>query len=420
MNPQALALLIFLITYAVIVSERVHRTLAALLGGMLMISLGVISQEAAFRALDLNVIFLLTGMMMIAYLLGETGIFQWLAVKAVRLGKGEPVRILVVLCAITAIFSALLDNVTVVVLMAPVTLFVATDLGLSPIPFLITQVLSSNIGGAATLIGDPPNIMIASQAGIGFSQFAANMGPPTMIILLIFLGACLLIFRKKLIVEPERRQAVMRIQTKGLIRNPILLAQSLVVLVLVLIGFLISHFFHLEPATIALLGATVLVIWTKRSPVEVLEHVEWATLFFFVGLFVTVEGLVQTGVIDWAADRLLNLTHANLPVSAMSTLWLSAFISGIIDNIPYTATMIPLIENLGKSMQIQPLWWALALGADLGGNLTLVGASANLVVASIAERSGFRISFWEFLRYGLPTVLMSLIISTLWLWLIYL
>lgn len=420
MNFQALAVLIFVVTYAIIISERVHRTPAALLGGMLMILLGVLSQEEAFRSLDLNVIFLLTGMMMIAYLLGETGVFQWMAVNAVGLGKGEPVRILVILCAITAFFSALLDNVTVVVLMAPVTLFVATDLGLSPIPFLITQVLSSNIGGAATLIGDPPNIMIASQAGIDFTQFTANMGPPTMMILLIFLFACIVIFRKKLVVEPERRQAVLRIQTKGLIRNPILLTQSLIVLFFVLIGFLMSHFFHLEPATIALLGATVLIIWTQRSPVEVLEHVEWATLFFFVGLFITVEGLVQTGVIDWAADRLLALTQGNLPVTTMSTLWVSAFTSGIIDNIPYTATLIPLVENLGESMQISPLWWALALGADLGGNLTLVGASANLVVASIAERSGYRISFWDFFRYGLPTVFMSLIVSTLWLWLVYL
>lgn len=420
MNYQVLAVLIFLITYAIIVSERVHRTPAALLGGMLMILLGVLSQETAFHALDLNVIFLLAGMMMIAYLLGETGVFQWMAVNAARLGRGDPARILIILCAITAFSSALLDNVTVVVLMAPVTLFVATDLGLSPIPFLITQVLASNIGGAATLIGDPPNIMIASQAGIDFSQFVANMGPPSLIILLVFLCACIIIFRKRLVVETERKQAVLRIQTKGLIRDPILLTQSLIVLGLVLIGFVSAHFFHLEPATIALLGATILLIWTRRSPVEILEHVEWATLMFFIGLFITVEGLVQTGVIDWMADQLLSLTHGNLPVTTISTLWFSALASGIIDNIPYTATMIPLIENLGESMPVKPLWWALALGADLGGNLTLVGASANLIVASIAERSGFRISFMEFLRYGLPTVVISLLICTLWLWLVYL
>ena len=262
--------------------------------------------------------------------------------------------------------------------------------------------------------------MIASQADIDFSRFVANMGPPNLIILLIFLTACYFFFRNRLVVETERRQAVLRIQTKGLIRNPVLLAQSLIILGLVLIGFIFAHYFNLEPATIALLGATILLIWTRRSPADILEHVEWATLMFFVGLFVTVEGLVQTGVIDMVADRLLSLTHGNLPVTTLSTLWISAFASGIIDNIPYTATMIPLIENLGKSMQIAPLWWALALGADLGGNLTLVGASANLVVASIAERSGFHISFWEFFRYGLPTVLVSLVISTLWLWLAYL
>lgn len=420
MNDQVLAVLLFLITYAIIVSERVHRTPTALLGGMLMILLGVLSQEEAFHALDLNVIFLLTGMMMIAYLLGETGVFQWMAVKAVRLGKGDPIRILVILCAITAVSSALLDNVTVVVLMAPVTLFVATDLGLSPVPFLITQTLSSNIGGAATLIGDPPNIMIASHANIDFSQFFVNMAPPTIMILIVFLAACAVFFRKKLVVEPDRRQSVLRIQTRGLIRNPVLLAQSLIILSLVLVGFFFAHFFHLEPATIALLGATILLIWTKRSPSEILEHVEWAMLMFFVGLFVTVEGLVKTGVVDRVADQLVSLTHNDLSITSMSLLWISAFFSGIIDNIPYTATMIPLVENLGESMLIKPLWWALALGADLGGNLTLVGASANLVVASIAERSGFRISFWEFFRIGLPTVLVSLLISTLWIWLAYL
>lgn len=420
MSYSILAVVIFILTYAVIISERVHRTPAALLGGMSMILLGVLSQESAFHALDLNVIFLLAGMMMIAYLLGETGVFQWMAVNAVKMGKGDPVRIMLILCVITAFSSALLDNVTVVVLMAPVTLFMATDLGLSPVPFLITQVLASNIGGAATLIGDPPNIMIASHANIHFVEFLLNMGPPSLLILLLFLAACAVIFRKKMVVEKDRKQAVLRIQTKGLIRNPVLLSQALIVLSLVLLGFVFSPFIHTEPATIAILGATVLIIWTRRSPSEVLEHVEWATLMFFVGLFVTVEGLVQTGVIDWMAEGLLTFTHGNLPVTAFSTLWVSAFTSGIIDNIPYTATMIPLVENLGESMQIQPLWWALALGADLGGNLTLVGASANLVVASIAERSGFRISFVEFFKYGLPTVLISLLVSTIWLWIVYL
>ena len=420
MSMQVLAVSLFLVTYAIIVSERIHRTPAALLGGMLMILLGVLSQETAFKALDMNVIFLLTGMMMIAYLLGETGVFQWMAVNAAKMGKGDPMRIMVILCVITAFSSALLDNVTVVVLMAPVTLFVATDLGLSPIPFLITQVIASNIGGAATLIGDPPNIMIASHAGIDFTQFVVNMAPPSLFILLVFLAACTIIFRKRLVVQTERRQAVLRIETKGLIRDPVLLAQSLIILGFVLFGFISAHFFGLEPATIALLGATVLLIWTRRSPAEILEHVEWATLMFFVGLFVTVEGLVQTGVIDRVADQLISVTHGNLPVTTLGTLWFSAFASGIIDNIPYTATMIPLVENLGESMDIKPLWWALALGADLGGNLTLVGASANLIVASIAERSGFRISFWEFFRYGFPTVIISLLISTLWLWLVYL
>ncbi len=419
MSSQTLAVILFLITYAIIVSERIHRTLAAMLGGLLMILLGVISQSEAFSSLDLNVIFLLAGMMMIAYLLGETGVFQWLAIKAVQLGKGDPVWILITLCIITAMSSALLDNVTVVVLMAPVTLLVARDLGLRPTPFLITQVISSNIGGAATLIGDPPNVMIASQADIHFAEFVFNMGPPTIIILILFLLVCGIGFRKQLSVSPERKQAILRLQTKGLIRNPVLLAQSLIVLSLVLIGFLVSEIIDQRPATIALFGATLLLIWARRNPVDILEHVEWATLMFFIGLFIVVEGLVQTGVIEAIARSLVDLTRGNLPVTTFATLWLSAFASGLVDNIPYTATMIPLIENLGQSMPIKPLWWALALGADLGGNLTLVGASANLIVASIAERSGYKITFREFFRYGFPTVMISMLISTLWLWIRY-
>jgi Na+/H+ antiporter NhaD/arsenite permease-like protein len=419
-NPQALAGGIFLVTYAIIVSERVHRTAAALLGGMLMIVLGVVPQEEAFHALDLNVIFLLTGMMMIAFLLGQTGVFQWLAVKAVILGKGKPLAVMLIIAVITAIASALLDNVTVVVLIAPVTLFVASTLGMSPIPFLITEVMASNIGGAATLIGDPPNILIASAADIDFAPFVVNMGPPILLILLLYLPIAAWQFKDQLDVSPERRQAVLRLDTEELISDPLLLRRSLVVLGLVMVGFLVHGQLHLEPATIALSGATLLVIWTRRDPTEILEHVEWATLMFFIGLFITVEALVSVGLIGRIADSLLQITQGDQQVTTIFMLWFSAFASGLVDNIPYTAAMIPLIENLGLSMDIVPVWWALALGADLGGNLTLVGASANLVVASLAERSGNKISFMQFLRYGLPVVFVSLVISTIWLWLVYL
>ncbi len=420
MNAALIASVIFLLTYAIIVSERLHRTTAALMGGLLMILSGVLSQEAAFHAIDLNVLFLLTGMMIIAHSLSETGLFQWLAVQAVRMGKGHPLVILIMIALITAVASALLDNVTVVVLIAPVTLYVASTLGVSPIPFLITEVMASNIGGAATLIGDPPNILIASRANIDFVRFLINMGPPAMLTLLAYVGVMVVQFRGVMHVPAERRQALMRLETSGLITEPELLIKTLAVLALVLLGFLVHGLLGLEPATIALTGATLLLIWTRRDPHQALQHVEWSTLMFFVGLFIAVEGIVKAGVIAWIAQEMLALTGGRLEVTTMFILWFSALASGIVDNIPYTATMLPIVETLGRAMPVTPLWWALALGADMGGNLTLVGASANVVVASIAERSGHRLTFGLFLRFGAMTVLISLLISSLWLWWRYL
>lgn len=415
MSPLFLATGIFLITYGIIVSERLHRTTTALLGGVLMILLGIISQEDAFHAIDLNVIFLLVGMMMIAHLLGETGVFQWIAVKAVHLGKGNPIAIMVIIAVVTAVASALLDNVTVVVLIAPVTLFVAKSLGVSPIPFLISEVMASNIGGTATLIGDPPNVLVASAAGIDFVPFAINMAPPAFMTLLAFIPIAIYQFKKDLTVPTDRMQEAMRISDKGLIRNPKLLAQAGIVLGLVMLGFLFQGMLHLEPAVIALTGATILLVWTQRDPIEVLESVEWATLMFFVGLFITVEAIVEVGLIDRLAGALITVTQGNVTVTGIFILWFSALASGVVDNIPYTATMIPLIESLADTIPIKTLWWALALGADLGGNLTLVGASANVIVATLAERSGNKLTFGMFLRYGALTVFVSLIISTIWL-----
>ncbi len=420
MNQTIIAAVIFLVTYAIIVTERVHRTTAALMGGMLMIWAGVLDQETALRAVDLNVIFLLVGMMVIAYYLSETGIFQWFAIQAVRLGKGHPLAIMLIIAMITAVASALLDNVTVVVLIAPVTLYVASTLGVSPIPFLITEVMASNIGGAATLIGDPPNILIGSRANIDFVRFFLNMGPPAFVSLVAYAGIMSIQFRGVLVVPPERRAAVVRLETRGLITEPALLLKSSIVLALVLIGFLFHGLLHMEPATIALSGATLLLLWTRADPHEALQHVEWATLMFFVGLFIAVEGVVEVGIIEWIAQELIALTRGNLATTTMLILWGSAIASGIIDNIPYTATMLPIVESLGKVMPVDPLWWALAMGADFGGNLTLVGASANVVVASIAERSGHKLTFGMFLRFGLMTVIISLAISTVWIWWRYL
>jgi Na+/H+ antiporter NhaD/arsenite permease-like protein len=411
-----LATAIFLITYAIIVSDKIHRMIAALLGGFAMILLGVVTQEVAFHSVDFNVIFLLAGMMMIAYILSETGFFQWIAIQAVILGRRDPYRIMVLLCMVTAVSSAALDNVTVVVLIAPVTLFVASNLHISPIPFLIAEVLASNIGGAATLIGDPPNILIGSAANIDFITFAANMTPPIIVILILFIPLSYLVFRKDLTPDEVGRPRVSKLETSEIITDRPLLIKCLIVIGGVLIGFTVHGFLHLEPATIAMTGATILLLISRKEPHHVLQHVEWDTLFFFVGLFITVESLVVTGVISAIADWVLGLTGGQLTLTTMIILWLSAIASGIVDNIPYTATMIPLIKELGNAgMNTTPMWWALALGADLGGNFTLVGASANVVVASIAARSGYHISFIQFFKKGFFITLVSIIVAMVYL-----
>ncbi len=410
---------IFLLTYALIVSEKIHRTVSALLGGVVMI-LFVVPQEKAFHAIDWNVIFLLAGMMVIANILKETGLFQWIAFQAVRLGKGDPFRVLVILSLITAVTSALLDNVTIVILIAPVTLFVASTLRVSPVPFLIAEILASNIGGMATLVGDPPNILIGSAAGIDFVTFVANMGPISLLILLVFIGLARLMFKKELTVQDQSSVDITDLDASALITDPKLLLKSMIVMAGVIFGFLLHGALHLEPATIALTGATLLMLWSKTDPHYALRDIEWTTLFFFFGLFITVEAVVEVGLIKIVADAALRLTGGNLTLTSILLIWFSAIASGIVDNIPYTATMIPIVKSLGQVMSADPLWWSLALGACLGGNLTLVGAAANVVVASMAEKSGHPISFKLFLRYGVITTIVSLVLASGYTWLRYL
>ncbi len=420
MNPTWFAAGIFLITYAFIVSDRVHRTIAALLGGLTIILIGVLDQDQAFQAIDWNVIFLLAGMMMIANVLRETGLFQWIAIQSVRLGKGNPYQILVILVLATAVTSALLDNVTIVILMAPVTLFITASLRISPVPFLIALILASNIGGTATLVGDPPNILIGSAAGIDFVTFAANLAPISLLILIAFIGLAWFLFKKDLQVTEIDPLSIEALDTSELITNEPLLRKSLVVMAGVILGFLFHGALHLEPATIALAGATVLMLWARIDPDHVLREIEWTTLFFFIGLFILVEALVEVGIIEVVAQAALRLTDGNLQMTSMLLIWLSAVASGVVDNIPYTATMIPVVENLGKAMPVGPLWWSLALGADLGGNATLVGAAANVVVANLALKSGQPISFGLFLRYGVITTFLSLVLASLYVWVRYL
>lgn len=414
--PAIFTAAVFVLAYIIIATERLHRTVVALAGGMLLILAGILSQEEAFAAIDFNVILLLVGMMVIANIMSETGAFQWIAVQSVNAGRGRPLLIMAMLCLVTAGASAILDNVTIVVLIAPITLFIASALHVSPIPFLVAEIMSSNIGGAATIIGDPPNILVASAANLDFLTFAGNMLPITLLCLGTLIGILALQIRGEIDPSP----VVSRLDASGLITDRRLLRQSLIVMGLVLVGFIFHGMLGLEPATIAMAGASLLLIITRRDPFQHLREVEWTTLFFFIGLFIMVAAMVKTGIIASIANAVLNVTKGNLRLTANLLLWFSALFSGVVDNIPYTATLIPLVQQLGKAMPAEPLWWALIMGADFGGNLTLVGASANLVVATVAQRAGYPITFKRYLSYSLASTLAVLGLSTLYLWLRYL
>lgn len=421
MTLQAVAgLAIFGVTYLLIATERMHKTLAAMAGGIAMVLLGVVSQEHAFDEIDFNVIFLLAGMMILAGIIRKTGVFGWIAVRAARLARGDPYRILVILSVITAVASALLDNVTTVVLVGPITLFLAARLGMNPFPFLMSEILASNIGGAATLIGDPPNILIGSAAGLDFGAFLLNMAPLSAILLALYLFAARWLFRGLLTADPALRDSLLELSEREMITDPRLLRRSLAVLGLTLVGFLFHGLLGLEAATVALTGAVLLMVLARESPEEVLRDVEWPTLFFFIGLFMLVAGVIEIGLIDAVADAIVALTGGALAGTSLLVLWLSAFLSGIIDNIPYTATMIPVVQQLDEGQPNDALWWALAIGADLGGNATIIGASANVILAGMAEREGHPISFGQFLRYGLPVTLGTMLIATAYVWLRFL
>jgi Na+/H+ antiporter NhaD/arsenite permease-like protein len=415
------AAVVFVVTYAFIATDRLDKTIAALLGGVAMIVLRVIDQEEAFLAIDFNVIFLLAGMMILAGILRRTGFFQWVAIRSVKIADGDPFRLLLVLSTVAAVLSAFLDNVTTVVLIAPVTLYISTVLRVSPIPFLVSEILASNIGGTATLIGDPPNILIGSASGLDFVAFLGTMGPAALLVFAAFVLTIRFLFKGALEVHDEIREAVLALDEREVISDPRLLRLSMLVIGLTLVGFLSHGPLGYEPATIALLGAAVLMLVARIDAEAVLREVEWPTLFFFVGLFMLVEGIVHVGIIDALARGLFELTAGDLGITTIGLLWLSAIASAIIDNIPYTATMIPVVQELsGAGLAVEPLWWALALGACLGGNATIIGASANVVVANLAGRAGHPITFRAFLPYGIVVVAESLVISTVYLWLRFL
>ena len=428
-----LAAILFVITYGVVMSEKVNRAVVALVAAGLMIILGILNQEAAIRGIDFNTIGLLIGMMVIVAITRQSGIFQFLAIWAAKRVDARPWGILVMISLVTAVTSAFLDNVTTVLLVVPVTLLITEELKVKPYPYLFAMIFASNIGGTATLIGDPPNIMIGSATGLTFNDFAYNLAPLVLIVLAVTLVPIYFIWGRHLKATPEDRQRVMQFNEFEAITNWRLLKQCLTVIGLVVAGFVFAHSLKLEAATVAMTGAAVLLLLANfgkgpddqsKHVLEAFNEVEWITIFFFVGLFIVVHGVDSTGLLKLLAEKMVAMTGGNLTATAMIILWSSAILSAIIDNIPFVATMIPLIKAMaptfGGEHGLLPLWWALSLGACLGGNGTLVGASANLVVAGFAERAGQPIRFLQYTLVAFPIMLLSILISTFYLYWRYL
>lgn len=417
------AIVVFSIVYILITTEFINKTISVLAGAVLMIIFGLLDQGNVYSVVDWNVIFLLIGMMIIVGITKHSGLFQFVAIKAAKIAKGNPVTIMVFLFLITAVFSAFLDNVTTVLILVPVTILIAVELGISPIPFIIAETIASNLGGAATLIGDPPNIMIGSAAGLDFLDFLINLGPLVIVMALVTLLFIYLVFRKGMVVTEEKKARIMDFDEKLSLTNLPLLYKSLFVLLLVVIGFIFHGALGLESSIIALAGAVLLLVlvsfpkndFSEELTSDFYKEVEWGTIFFFIGLFILVEGLVKAGAIHSLAELILEATHGNYSLTLNLLLWGSGLFSALVDNIPYVATMIPLIKEVGMNLtpeKLESLWWVLAIGACIGGNGTLIGASANVVSVGLAKKSGFEITFWDFTKIGFVSTVINLIIAS--------
>ena len=409
---MALAIGIFAVALAIVVSEKVHRTKIALAGAVAVVVTQTISQENAIGSIDFNTLGLLAGMMLIVRLTETTGVYTYLAIRAGQLARGRPLYVVVALAGSTALLSAFLDNLTTVLLMVPITFLLADTLDIDPLPLVLIEIITSNIGGTATLIGDPPNIMIAGATGLSFVEFLVNLAPIAMIAFVVVTGLLYLWFRPQLQIAPQARERVMELDARRSIEDPDELKRALPVLIGTILLFFVHKPLHLEPATVAMLGATILLLVTTQPLESALAGIEWSTLFFFVGLFVMVGALEETGAIGAIADGVAALTGGNRTAELMGITWISAIGSGIVDNIPFTATMIPVVEQLQGGAGDDAYWWALALGACFGGNFTLVAAAANVAAAGMAERSGRPIGFIEFLKVGVPATLVSLVLAT--------
>ncbi|MSP87218.1 MAG: hypothetical protein EXQ92_00150 [Alphaproteobacteria bacterium] len=433
LNPMWVSSILLIVTYVAIMSEKINRSIVAVLGAGIMILSGVLNQDEAFKGIDFNTIALLTGMMIIVSVTRKCGVFQYVAIWSAKKSQASPWGILIMLSVVTAVLSALLDNVTTVLLIVPVTLAITRDLDVPPYPFLFAEIFASNIGGTATLIGDPPNILIGSLVDLSFNDFVINLTPVIIVIMAVQLLCTHLIWGRHMSATPVRRARVMAMNEMDAITDWTLLRQSLSVVAIVIVAFVLARPLHLEPGTIAMFGAAALMLLDNlvhhgeaqtENINKTFADVEWITIFFFCGLFMVVHGVEVAGVLKLLADHLIVATGGDLALTVYAILWSSAILSAIVDNIPFVATMIPLIKamapNFGGPEGLLPLWWALSLGACLGGNGTLIGASANLTVAGLAERNGIRFSFLTYTKYAFPLMLISIAISHVYMWLRYL
>ena len=423
---------ILLITYLFIVIEKIPKTVVVLLGATLTIVLGLVSQDKGVHGrfasdyfinfIDFNVIFLLVSMMIIVNITARSGVFNWIAKELLRFTKGNPKWVLFTLGIFTAVASAFLDNVTTVILVMPVTFIIAKELDIDSIPLLITEILASNIGGTSTLIGDPPNIIIGSAAGFSFLDFLMELSGIVVLILFVSMGILMFLFRKKLKTSSEKMQRILKIDNSKTITDYRLMRRSLIVLGLVILGFVLHDVIHIQSCVVAMAGASFLLIFEKPQQ-QILHNVEWNTVFFFIGLFIIIGGFEASGGISLMAKWLLDITQGSQSSTAMVILWASGFFSGIIDNIPYTATISPMLVQIQGTMGAEyahPLWWCLSLGACLGGNMTIIGAAANVIVSETAAETGHNISFMKFMKYGVIITIVSLILSSFYIYFRYL
>jgi len=418
MSPnEIISIVIFLLVMAAIVSEKVHRAAASLAGAVILLATHVLTVDSAIEHVDVNTVGVLVGMMLFVAVVKNSGLFEYIAIKSAKLTHGKPWAIMAVFAIITAVLSAFLDNVTTVLLVGPMTLAITSILNVNPIPFMLTQILASNMGGTATLIGDPPNIMIGSEAGLGFADFILNTAPIVVIIMAASLLCFYLMFGRKLKVSDDAMQAVMELDENRAIKDKSLLIKSVVMIGLVVIGFMFHSSLGMESCTIALLAAVIMMIVGKQDVEDVIMGVEWSTILFFIGLFVVVGGMEETGVIDQLATLLIGMTGGNMVLTMLIILWVSAIVSSFLDNIPFVATLIPMILAIQaeSGMDVTPLWWALSLGACLGGNGTLIGASANVVLSGISNKNGYPITFMSYLKVGFPMMILSVAVSMVYL-----